>query len=80
MIKFLAPKLNAIYQDNSIYSQSILLSSPPAETQPNVLVLELTSGCNYGKCTYCDLYADSRFKSKTLDEFKGQTQAIIHRL
>lgn len=37
---------------------------------------QLTVGCNWGKCTFCDLYCDRAFVVRTPDEFHKHLQGI----
>ncbi len=80
MSKFVSPKLYKLYQDRNIYSKQSVNSLPPAESQPHVLMLELTQWCNHNKCTYCDLYKWTKFLSKTSDEFKHHVDEVIKKI
>lgn len=40
------------------------------------LVLQLTEGCNYNQCTFCNFYKDRPFKIKSLDEFDNHIQSV----
>ena len=40
------------------------------------LVFQLTEGCNYNQCTFCNFYKDRPFKIKSLDEFYNHIQSI----
>ncbi len=57
------------YENPKLFKSS-WRSSPPPEQKSSVLNLELTTGCDYGKCTFCDLYENSIFTQKSLKEFK----------
>jgi len=80
MIRFISPELSQVYQNREIYSPQSVLSLPPAESQPHVLMFELTQGCNYNKCTYCDLYKDTCFKCKTENQFKWHVEKVIQEI
>ncbi|MDD3302713.1 MAG: radical SAM protein [Candidatus Gracilibacteria bacterium] len=80
MIGFISPELSKVYQNREIYSPQSVLSLPPAESQPHVLMFELTQGCNYNKCTYCDLYKDTCFTCKTKNQFKGHVEKVIQEI
>lgn len=74
--KFVAPKLHAMYGDSSLYSSSVMFE-PPAERQPNVLRLQLTDGCDYGQCTYCDGYGCIQHSQKTEEQFKDHVDDVV---
>ena len=42
------------------------LYRPPAEG--NSLILQITIGCSYNKCSFCSMYETKEFKKKSLDE------------
>ena len=71
----LAPKLDAAYKDTSLFS-SHSLSSPPSERKPHVLRLELTTGCDYNKCTFCSEYSDLPPVTKSFDQFREHVDRV----
>jgi len=71
----LAPKLDATYKNLNLYS-SHSLSSPPSEKKPHVLRLELTTGCDYNKCTFCTEYSGMEPVTKSFDTFKEHTDNV----
>lgn len=71
----LAPKLDETYKDASLYS-SHSLSSPPSERKPHVLRLELTTGCDYNRCTFCSEYSDIQPVTKSFDEFRTHVDRV----
>jgi hypothetical protein len=79
MVKFIAPKLYAAYGNKNLYSQEDMCA-PPSECHPNVLKLELSRGCNYNRCTYCDLYKDVKYCPRTFEEFKVHVDKVIQSL
>ncbi len=72
----LAPKLDAAYKDESLFS-SHSLSSPPSERKAHVLRLELTTGCDYNQCTFCSEYAGMSAVTKSLEQFKQHTDRVV---
>lgn len=56
-----------------IYGRVAVL--PP--DQYNALVLQLTEGCAYNGCTFCELYRTVPFRRKSLDEFREHIRAVI---
>jgi radical SAM superfamily enzyme YgiQ (UPF0313 family) len=50
---------------------------PPSEWKS--LILQVTNGCSYNKCTFCDMYtSDSKkFKPKKLEDIEQELQAIV---
>jgi hypothetical protein len=72
----LAPELDKTYKDASLFS-SHSLSSPPSERKPHVLRLELTTGCDYNKCTFCSEYSDIEPVTKSFDEFREHVDKVV---
>ncbi|MCW8893024.1 MAG: radical SAM protein [Deltaproteobacteria bacterium] len=72
----LAPKLDETYRDASLFS-SHSLSSPPSERKPHVLRLELTTGCDYNRCTFCSEYTDFEPVTKSFDEFRQHVDSVV---
>lgn len=72
----LAPQLDKTYNDTSLFS-SHTLSSPPSERKPHVLRLELTTGCDYNRCTFCCEYSDIKPITKSFDEFKEHVDRVV---
>ncbi|OGH12469.1 MAG: hypothetical protein A2857_00175 [Candidatus Levybacteria bacterium RIFCSPHIGHO2_01_FULL_36_15] len=54
--------------------------SPPAERRPHVVPFELTTGCNWNKCTFCNGYKGVVYKEKTLDEYKTHVDEVFGNL
>lgn len=55
-----------------IYGRVAVL--PP--DQYNALVLQVTEGCAYAGCTFCDLYKGVVFRRKSLAEFREHIRAV----
>jgi len=71
----LAPGFDRAYKDTSLFS-SPTLSCPPSERKAHVLRLELTSGCDYNRCTFCSEYTDMTAMTKSFDEFKAHVDRV----
>ena len=57
------------------------LFRPPSEA--NSLIFQVTSGCSWNKCAFCEMYAEKQFKLKEFDlikseinQFKGYSDRI----
>lgn len=72
-------ELTEIYGDKSLYSSPDMFS-PPAERRGNAIRFELTVGCQYGKCTFCEGYKGIPFREKPLEEYKGHVDAVFQGL
>jgi radical SAM superfamily enzyme YgiQ (UPF0313 family) len=75
----LSPELVNAYSNSGLYSSPDLLF-PPSERQPHALMLELTTGCDFQRCTYCDRYNSVRFTEKSFDEFMEHYQGVLETL
>ncbi|MBD1401478.1 radical SAM protein [Pelovirga terrestris] len=71
----LAPGFDRAYQDPSLFS-SPTLSCPPSERKAHVLRLELTTGCDYNRCTFCSEYTDLPAVTKSFDQFKDHVDRV----
>lgn len=71
----LAPQLDKTYKNVNLFS-SQSLSSPPSERKTHVLRLELTTGCDYNRCTFCTEYAGMTPVTKSFDEFREHTDRV----
>ena len=49
---------------------------PPSEAQS--LILQVTNGCSWNRCTFCDMYTEpqKRFKPKPIEEIRKELQQI----
>ncbi len=72
----LAPKLDKTYRDVNLFSSHNLFS-PPSERKPHVLRLELTTGCDYNRCTFCTEYSDMTPVTKSFAEFREHTDRVV---
>jgi len=70
------PSVKSAYDNRDLYSPSGS-EVPPAERKPGTIAFEIAEGCDYGKCTFCDLYGKTQFKTKTSAEFKNHVDAVI---
>jgi hypothetical protein len=71
----LAPQLDQTYRNTSLFS-SQSLSSPPSERKPHVLRLELTTGCDYNRCTFCSEYAEMTPVTKSFAQFREHVDQV----
>ncbi|MFO7813030.1 MAG: radical SAM protein [Pelovirga sp.] len=71
----LAPGFDRAYQDPNLFSSSTL-SCPPSERKAHVLRLELTTGCDYNRCTFCSEYTDLPAVTKSFDQFKDHVDRV----
>jgi len=40
------------------------------------LILQVTTGCRYGKCEFCTLYEDVTWRRKSVDDFRAHLQSV----
>lgn len=48
---------------------------PPSEA--NSLLLQVTSGCTWNKCAFCELYKNSQFKAYSVDSIKKDIDDMV---
>lgn len=48
---------------------------PPSEAES--LLLQVTSGCTWNKCKFCELYKGSRFKAYSADSIKADIDNMV---
>ncbi len=58
---------------NDIYLPISIL--PP--DQYMAMVIQITEGCNYNRCTFCNFYRDRPFKIKTADEIEVHIDRVL---
>lgn len=56
-----------MYFDGDIYT--VYPFAPHSSSGNNVLRLEISTGCDWGRCTYCSLYEDEPFSLATRESF-----------
>ena len=71
----LAPRFAAAYADPRLFS-SPTLSCPPSERKAHVLRLELTTGCDYNRCTFCSEYTGMSAVTKPFAAFKEHVDHV----
>jgi radical SAM superfamily enzyme YgiQ (UPF0313 family) len=65
---------NPIYLLNpTLFSTS--MTAPPAESMQHVMQFELTEGCSWGNCTFCDMPKGS-YKITTIEEYKRHVDEV----
>jgi hypothetical protein len=55
-------------------------SIPTAERLEHVIVFEITTGCSYGKCTFCNFYKNQKYGLKSLIEYKKHVEHVWNTL
>ncbi|UCH09945.1 MAG: radical SAM protein [Fidelibacterota bacterium] len=45
--------------------------------QYRALVVQMTDGCTYNKCTFCTLYRDKIFRVRTLEDFRRHVSEVL---
>ncbi|MBT5022325.1 radical SAM protein [Candidatus Woesearchaeota archaeon] len=75
----LSHELAEVYSNPDLYSSPDMLF-PPSERQPHALMLELTTGCDFQRCTYCNRYNLVRFTEKSFDEFMNHYRGVLETL
>jgi radical SAM superfamily enzyme YgiQ (UPF0313 family) len=56
-----------------------MIFRPPSEA--NSLILQVTVGCSYNRCTFCGAYQGKRFRIKSLEEIKEDIDEVSsHRI
>ncbi|MBI4037041.1 radical SAM protein [Candidatus Daviesbacteria bacterium] len=71
--------LAKLYLDPKLYSSEDIFS-PPAERRPHVIRFELTTGCNWKRCTYCTGYEGIPYREKSLAEYQDHVDEVFNRL
>lgn len=71
-----APRLDETYRDVNLFSSHDLFS-PPSERKPHVLRLELTTGCDYNRCTFCTEYSEMTPVTKSFAEFRQHIERVV---
>ena len=72
-------KVDQLYQDRELYSSPDMFS-PPAERLPHVIRFELTTGCNWGRCSYCGWFDGIEYRVKTADEYREHVDQVWKRI
>lgn len=75
-----ADELSELHSDLDLYSPANQGFVPYAEKLDHVLRLELTKGCDWGACTYCDGYKGTPYSVKDFGEFKDHVDKVWDRI
>ena len=62
----------ALFQDGILYDEPVF--RPPAEWRS--LILQVTIGCSWNKCTFCEMYQTKKFRAKPLDQVELEIKAF----
>lgn len=62
----------ALFQDGIAYEEPVF--RPPAEWRS--LVLQVTIGCSWNKCTFCEMYQTKSFRAKPLDQVEHEIKVF----
>ena len=52
------------------------LFRPPSEAAS--LILQITSGCSWNKCAFCEMYASKSFKTKPFEQIKEEIRQVAN--
>ncbi len=74
-----ARTVNELYRYKSLYSSEDMFS-PPSERLPHVLRFELTTGCGWGRCTYCCGFDGIPYHAKSFGEYKAHVDGVFERV
>ena len=50
------------------------LFRPPSEAAS--LILQVTSGCSWNKCAFCEIYSSKSFKTKPFEQIKNEIKQV----
>lgn len=67
-----ARALFAAVGGNLVYEEPVF--RPPAEWQS--LILQVTIGCSWNKCTFCEMYQEKQFRYKSLEEVEQELKQV----
>lgn len=63
---------SSIISGGLVYEEPLF--RPPAEWQS--LILQVTIGCSWNKCTFCEMYQDKDFRYKPLEEVEAELKTV----
>ncbi len=53
------------------------MAPPPSESRSEGIQFELTTGCNHGRCTFCDMYSQIGYNEKSIEEFSRHVNLVL---
>ncbi len=71
--------LGQLYENPQIYTSKDMFS-PPAERLNHVIRFELTTGCSWGACTYCNGYDGIKPGVKSIEEYMKHVDSIFENI
>lgn len=74
--KIIANDFKVLERSGDIFRSIYLPISILPPDQYLSLVIQITEGCNYNKCTFCDFYRDRPFRLKKFDEIQNHIVEI----
>jgi radical SAM superfamily enzyme YgiQ (UPF0313 family) len=74
------PARTAVQRSSSLARMSSLeydqpVFRPPAEWRS--LILQVTIGCSWNKCTFCEMYQTKNYRMKSLENVETELQSIV---
>lgn len=71
--------ISQLYENRKLYTSKDMFS-PPAERLDHVIRFELTTGCSWGGCTYCNGYDGIKPSVKSIEEYMKHVDSIFENI